>query len=61
MRPLLSPCGGYSALQASFRWAIPARLNMARQACFDWEGQPDRVAIRDLGVAGVGAGDVSYG
>lgn len=61
MRPLLSPCGGYSALQAGFRWTFPARLNMARQACFDWEGQPDRVAIRDLGVAGVGAGDVSYG
>jgi len=48
MRPLLSPCGSYAALQAGFRWALPARLNMADQACFDWERQPERLAILDL-------------
>lgn len=48
MKPLLSPCGGYNALQAGFRWTIPARLNMADQACFDWQDQPERLAILDL-------------
>ena len=59
MKPLLSPCGGYNALQAGFRWAIPPRLNMARQACFDWQDQPDRLAILDL--SGGAAVPVSYG
>lgn len=59
MRPLLSPCGTFNALQAGFRWAIPTRLNMARQACFDWQNQPERLAILDL--SGPEAVPISYG
>ena len=39
----------YDALCAGFRWDIPARLNMAAQACDDWAvREPSRVAILDL-------------
>jgi acetyl-CoA synthetase len=42
----------YDALVAQFRWSLPARLNMAVQACDAWaEGAPDRVAIIDLSEA----------
>jgi acetyl-CoA synthetase len=45
---------------AGFRWALPDRLNMARQACFDWAArEPGRVAIIDL--SGGARRDVSYG
>ncbi|MFN4098659.1 MAG: AMP-binding protein [Pararhodobacter sp.] len=46
-------------MTAGFRWALPDRLNMARQACFDWQDQPDRVAIIDL--SGETRNDVTYG
>ena len=59
MHPTLPP-GDYETLRATFRWAIPARLNMARQACFDWaDSQPDRAAIIDL--SGGARRDVTYG
>lgn len=59
MHPTLPP-GDYETLRATYRWAIPARLNMARQACFDWaDSQPDRVAIIDL--SGGARRDVTYG
>ncbi len=49
MRPLLPSEGGYDALVAGFRWAVPERLNMARQACFAWaEAEPERLALIDL-------------
>jgi acetyl-CoA synthetase len=59
MRPLLPPEGDYEALFAGFRWGIPARLNMARQACFDWLETPERVAIIDLSAGA--RREVSYG
>ncbi len=40
----------WDALRAGFRWELPARLNMARQACDDWaDRDPTRVAIIDGG------------
>lgn len=58
-RPLLAPEGGYDALCRGFRWDLPARLNMARQACFDpAEAAPGRVAIIDL--SGGARRDVTY-
>ncbi len=48
MRPLLPAIGSYDRLIRAFRWPDPARLNMARQACFDWQDQPGRLAIIDL-------------
>ena len=60
MQPLLPADGDYPALARGFRWAIPARLNMARQACFDWaDAGPERVAIIDLSSGA--RQDVSYG
>ena len=44
----LPATGDYDTLRAGFRWDLPAKLNMARQACFDWQDQPDRLAIIDL-------------
>ena len=39
----------YDTLYAGFRWALPARLNMAAQVCDDCAARdPDRVAIIDL-------------
>ena len=58
-RPVLPASGDHAALRAGFRWALPARLNMARQVCFDWLDQPQRLAIIDL--SGEGRRDVSYG
>jgi len=45
---MMLPAGTYDDVIRGFRWDIPARLNMARQACFDWMGTPDRLAIIDL-------------
>ncbi|MCC5986927.1 MAG: AMP-binding protein [Pararhodobacter sp.] len=59
MRPLLPASGDHATLRAGFRWALPARLNMARQVCFDWLDQPERTAIIDL--SGNRRRDVSYG
>jgi acetyl-CoA synthetase len=50
----------YDTLRAGFRWDLPARLNMAQQACFDWEARdPARVAI--IEVAGDARHDLTYG
>ncbi|MGF6860392.1 acetyl-CoA synthetase [Rhodobacteraceae bacterium MBR-64] len=39
----------YQSLVTGFRWNLPARLNMAAQACDTWADRaPDRVAIIDL-------------
>src|SRR6056297_504645 len=58
-RPLLRRAP-YEVLRDGFRWNIPARLNMAAQACDDWaEAEPERVAIIDL--SGDGPREVSYG
>ncbi|GAB4266448.1 MAG: acyl-CoA synthetase [Pararhodobacter sp.] len=51
--------GGYQALYDGFRWNLPAQLNMARQACFDWQHTPERPAIIDLSDGGHRV--VSYG
>ena len=56
---MLPQSGGYDALYAGFQWDLPRHLNMARQACFDWLDQPDRVAIIDL--SGGGRTDLRYG
>ncbi|MGI3170837.1 AMP-binding protein [Pseudooceanicola sp. C21-150M6] len=46
-------------MRAGFRWDIPARLNMARQACDDWASrEPHRTAIIDM--TGARRRDVSY-
>jgi acetyl-CoA synthetase len=38
----------WEAMQAGFDWALPERLNMARQVCDDWaEREPQRIAIFD--------------
>ncbi|MBC7132599.1 MAG: AMP-binding protein [Roseovarius sp.] len=59
MRPIL-PRASHEALREGFRWEIPARLNMAVQACDSWaEAAPGRLAIRDL--SGDGPREVSYG
>jgi acetyl-CoA synthetase len=50
----------YDSVRAGFRWDLPARLNMAAQACFDWAARdPARVAI--IEVAGNTRVDLSYG
>lgn len=52
-QPVLSSCDD-AALRAGFRWTLPARLNMARQACTDWaEAEPERCAILDWSPDGV--------
>jgi acetyl-CoA synthetase len=56
---MLPQDGEYEALVARFRWDLPDRLNMARQACFDWLSEPERVAIIDL--SGGTRRDVRYG
>lgn len=56
---MLPAYGTYDEMTAGFAWSIPARLNMARQACFDWQDTPDRVAIVDL--SGGTRRDLSYG
>lgn len=39
----------HAALRDGFRWPVPARLNMAEQACDAWAvEQPDRPAILDM-------------
>lgn len=49
----------YDALRAGFAWDLPARLNMAEQACDRWvQTDPDRVAIIDLRE---GRQDVTFG
>ncbi len=58
-RPILPAKGDHTALRKGFRWALPDRLNMARQVCFDWLDQPQRVAIIDL--SGQGRRDIGYG
>ncbi|MFN3953024.1 MAG: AMP-binding protein [Pararhodobacter sp.] len=61
---MLPPLGDHDALSAGFRWALPARLNMARQVCFDWLENPERVAIIDLSgsdLSGAARRDLSYG
>ncbi|MCB1409160.1 MAG: AMP-binding protein, partial [Rhodobacteraceae bacterium] len=59
MRPILAQTGDHDALTRGFHWQLPAQINMARQACFDWLDQPDRVAIIDL--SGETRRDISYG
>jgi acetyl-CoA synthetase len=57
---MLSPAASHEALCAGFRWQIPARLNMAAQACDDRAAaEPDRLAIIDLSQGA--RRDVSYG
>ena len=54
------PPGDFATLSRSFRWDLPERLNMARQACFDWAASaPRRVAIIDL--SGGVRRNVTYG
>ena len=45
---MMLPTGSHEAMTRQFRWDVPARLNMARQACFDWLDTPGRLAIIDL-------------
>ncbi len=46
---MLQNPGSYQALRDGFRWEIPARLNLAAQACDDWVARaPDRLALIDL-------------
>ena len=45
---MMLPEGSHAAMTRQFRWDVPARLNMARQACFDWLDTPGRLAIIDL-------------
>ncbi|MEO0750858.1 MAG: AMP-binding protein, partial [Pseudomonadota bacterium] len=48
----------YEALCEGFDWALPDRLNMARQVCDSWaDSDPDRVALVDLND---GRDEVSY-
>jgi acetyl-CoA synthetase len=50
----------HEALVAGFRWNLPARLNMAAQACDDWAArEPERLAILDLSEGA--ARRISYG
>jgi len=58
MRPVLPSTGDHGALCSRFHWDIPARLNMARQVCFDWLDHPGRLAIIDL--SGVARRDVTH-
>jgi acetyl-CoA synthetase len=56
----LPAVGDYDSLRAGFRWDLPARLNMAAQACFDWAARDaGRIAI--IEVAGNTRHDLSYG
>jgi acetyl-CoA synthetase len=49
VRPVLARGQSYEALRAGFAWQLPARLNIARQVCFDHAAAgPDRLAIIDL-------------
>jgi len=58
-RPLLRRAP-YEVLRDGFRWNIPARLNMAAQACDDWaDAAPERAAIIDL--SGDSPREISYG
>ena len=46
---MLQNPGSYQALRDGFMWEIPARLNLAAQACDDWVARaPDRLALIDL-------------
>ncbi|MEN9062458.1 AMP-binding protein [Ponticoccus litoralis] len=57
---MLQNPGSYQALRDGFRWEIPARLNLAAQACDDWVARaPDRLALIDL--SGGARRDWSYG
>ena len=56
---MMLPAGSYEQINAGFAWQVPARLNMARQACFDWLQTHDRLAIIDL--SGGARVDLSYG
>ncbi|MFN4057139.1 MAG: AMP-binding protein [Roseinatronobacter sp.] len=50
----------YDVLRADFAWDLPARLNMAQQACFDWAARdPSRVAI--IEVVDAQRFDLTYG
>ncbi|NKX43542.1 AMP-binding protein [Roseicyclus persicicus] len=45
-RRLFRQRAGWDALRAGFRWAVPARMNIARLCCDDWAAvAPDRVAV----------------
>lgn len=45
---MLTTAPTYDALRAGFGWDLPARLNMAEQACDHWaQSDPDRAAILD--------------
>ncbi|MFP4404926.1 AMP-binding protein [Rhodosalinus sp.] len=56
---MLTPAASHEALVRDFRWDLPVRLNMARQALDTWaESAPDRVAVLDLSH---GRDEVSYG
>lgn len=60
VKPLLDHRQGYEALHAGFRWQLPARLNMARQACFAHAvATPDRLAL--IAFDGALRRDISYG
>jgi acetyl-CoA synthetase len=49
----------YDHLRAGFRWDLPARLNMAQQACFDWDARdPARIAV--IEVTGAARLDLTY-
>ncbi|MGY9013597.1 MAG: AMP-binding protein, partial [Rhodobacterales bacterium] len=46
---MLSDSQSYSDLFDQFSWVLPARLNMAEQACDVWaEKSPKKIAIVDL-------------
>ncbi|CAN5163149.1 hypothetical protein BH10PSE17_BH10PSE17_04450 [soil metagenome] len=43
----------YGQLFEGFRWAVPERLNMARECCDRWADDPDRVAMLRDGANGI--------
>ncbi|AXC50491.1 AMP-dependent synthetase [Paracoccus suum] len=57
MRPLQGPTlppGDYAAMRAAFRWDLPPRLNMARQAILDRAAaEPARLAMLEWSPEGV--------
>lgn len=58
---MLPPAQDFASLKAAFRWAIPARYNMAVDCCDRWaEEAPDRTALI-LADAPSGAAECSYG
>ena len=59
---MLSNSESYSDLFDQFSWVLPARLNMAEQACDVWsEKSPDKLAIVDLsGSSGLYRRAISY-